>query len=90
MIQNDTLRIQTEKHGDRVTLRFEVRTSEKQWRTVLSNVAITKNRPWETNTRTSIEDIEGGPFFTEATVEDNGKTLVIVLVQRELDNALID
>ena len=72
MIQNETLRIQTEKHGDRVTLRFDARTPGKPWRTVLSNVAISKNRPWETGPRTSIEDIEGGPFFTKAAAEAKG------------------
>ena len=83
VIENETVRIRTEQRDGGITLVFQTRALGGEWRTVLSNVAESKYRPYESTMSTSIEDIEiapsghtTGPFFTQAFVQDGGRTLV--------------
>jgi len=70
------------QHGDAHILRFEVRDSERGWRTVLSHRAVNKHRPWEKEEGLSIEDLEVVPsndgsdtVFTE--IADHGANRLV-------------
>jgi hypothetical protein len=83
-IQNETVRIQTVKQSDGLTLRCQARKPGDEWHTVLEQVAPYKTAAWE-GSHTALEDLQiapGGrddnqPFFTEATVTNGGQTLVL-------------
>ena len=61
MIGNAFLRIQTMRHEEAHSLRFEVRDPKNGWRTVLSHRAGNKHRPWEKDEASSVEDLEVAP-----------------------------
>ena len=61
VIENETVRIQTQQKDGGITLVFQTRTPDGKWRTVLSNVAKSKYRPYESTMITTIEDIEIAP-----------------------------
>jgi hypothetical protein len=83
MIENDTLRVRPVRHAGGVTLQVDTRDTTGKWRTVLSNHADHKHRPWDKEAHTAIEDIEfrpsarpEGPVFSKVSTQNEGKTLV--------------
>ncbi|MDG2381142.1 MAG: hypothetical protein P8N76_05670 [Pirellulaceae bacterium] len=72
LIENQSIRVCSVKHGNSVGLRFEVLDGAR-WRTVLSNLAIAKKAPWEKAQQThleslDIETIDGGNPQSNAAV----------------------